>query len=85
MVIGGLRRRGASRGPLVIGSLFARARVLFFAQDTDAAGQMSVDVIVKQLEVLRGKVSSEEDLSDVLGFNVKADLVGRADSAATAP
>ena len=61
--------------------IFARARGLFFAQDTEAAGQMSVDVIVKQLEVLRGKVSSEEDLSDVLGFNVKADLVGRADSA----
>ena len=81
----GLEYRVVSRGRGVgrtggLTRIFARARFVF-AQDTEAAGQMSVDVIVKQLEVLRGKVSSEEDLSDVLGFNVKADLVGRADSA----
>ena len=67
------RTRGLTR-------IFARARFVFRAGH-GRAGQMSVDVIVKQLELLRGKVSSEEDLSDVLGFNVKADLVGRADSA----
>ena len=42
---------------------------------------MSVDVIVKQLELLRGKVSSKGDLSDMLGFDVKEVLAGRADSA----
>ena len=40
-----------------------------------------MDVIVKQLELLRGKVSSSGDLSDMLGFDVKEDLAGRADSA----
>ena len=66
------RTRGLTR-------ISARA-ALFFAQDTDAAGRMS-GRDCETTRTLRGKVSSEEDLSDVLGFNVKADLVGRADSA----
>lgn len=40
-----------------------------------------MDVIVKQLELLRGKVSSESSLSGVLGFDVHKDLSVRANTA----
>jgi len=40
-----------------------------------------VDVIVKQLELLRGRVSTESSLSGVLGFDVHKDLSVRANTA----
>lgn len=62
----------------------ARTDWIFFSfatQDTDASGSVGMEVIVAQLELLRGKVAPEATLHGMLGFDLEDHLSSLANNA----